>query len=497
MDSEDVVDVVVVGAGLSGINAGYRLQTMMPHRTFAIFEARDKIGGTWSFWKYPGARTDSAMGVFGFDWYPWRSINNMAKAEEINQYISDAAAAQGIDKKIRLGHRAVSASWSSEEQMWTLQVEVTGTDGNITEKTFKTWWLINASGYYRYDKALPVNIPGLDKFGGEVVHPQWWNENITHEGKDIVIIGSGATAVTLLPALAKTAKSVTMLQRSPTFVLALPGKVSRFFWQKCLPVSWSDKINWWLRICVEYLFVTILSSFPNFARNFIQGEMRKMLPKGFDIEKHFNPRYNVFEQRLCFCPSGDFFKAFHRPNVNIVTDTIKTVTETGIELASGQTLDADMIVTATGLYVALLGGMEITVDGFRFDTTLNERYVWYSTMIDGLPNAGSLMGYVGTTWTPGADVRLRQMIKVMKYMEKEGATSMTPTLTDEERAKFPKTSALPLTSTYALDARKRLPLAASIGPWRTGRNWVADTWHYWFGSITKGAKYTYPQKKGN
>ncbi|KAK5656971.1 hypothetical protein OQA88_3494 [Cercophora sp. LCS_1] len=497
MAADTVLDIVVVGAGLSGINAGYRLQTMMPHRTFAILEARNQIGGTWSFWKYPGTRTDSAMDVFGFDWFPWRSVNNMAKADEIRQYINDAAASEGINAKINLGHRVVSANWRSEEQMWTLLVDVTNYGGITTRKVVKAWWLINATGYYRYDKALPPDIPGLDRFGGEVVHPQWWSEDVTHDGKDVIIIGSGATAVTLLPALAKTAKSVTMLQRSPTYVMALPGRVPRYFWQKFLPVSWSDALNWWLRMFIEFFFVQILSSFPNFARKFIQGEMRKILPENFDIEQHFNPRYNVFEQRLCFCPSGDFFKAFHKPNVKIVTDTIKTVTKTGIELTSGHILDANMIITATGLYVALLGGIEISVDDVRYDTTLNERYVWYSTMLDGLPNAGSLMGYVGTTWTPGADVRLRQLIKVMKHMEKTGATSMTPFLTGEERAKFPRTSALPLTSTYALSARERLPMAAFIGPWRSGGNWVADTWYYWFGDITKGAKYTFPRRKDN
>ncbi|KAK0657954.1 hypothetical protein B0T16DRAFT_402795 [Cercophora newfieldiana] len=495
MEPDSTLDIVIIGAGLSGINAAYRLQKELPHRSFTILESRSRIGGTWDFWKYPGARTDSSMAVFGFDWYPWRdSDNNMAAAHAIRQYIEDAAVSEGIDKKIQFGHRVTSVSWSTEEQRWTVEIDASADDGTVVKKVIKAWFIIGASGYYSYEKPLPAEIPGIDKFGGEVVHPQFWDESINYDGKRVVVIGSGATAITLVPALAKTAGKVTMLQRSPSYVFALPRKVPVYFWNKFLPTSWSDRLNWWMRMLTELLFTSFVQAYPNWAKNYVKKEMRKRLPKDIDVDKHFNPRYNVMEQRLCYCPSGDFFKALHKSNTEIVTDTIETVTESGIQLKSGQTIDADMIITATGLYLRLFNGIAIFVDGTRVDEMLGQRYVWNGTMLEGIPNAGLLIGYIARTWTPGADVRTRHLIKVMKRMEKTGATSITPIPKIEERKRFPKHSAMPLTSTYAVAARDRVPMSAFVGPWRSGNNWASDMWRLMFGSITDGVKYTYPAK---
>jgi len=494
MESDSTLDIVVIGAGLSGINAAYRLQKELPHRSFAILEGRTRIGGTWDFWKYPGARTDSSMSMFGFDWYPWRGPTNMADACDIRQYIEDAAIKEGIDKKIRFGHRITSASWSSEEQRWTLEVEASGDDGSVAKKVFKTWFLVAASGYYSYEKPLKTVIPGIENFGGEVVHPQFWNESISYEGKRVVVIGSGATAVTLIPALAETAEQVTMLQRSPSYVFPLPRNASVHFWSKILPVSWSDWLNWWLNMFIELAFTGVVGAFPEFGKNYIRKVMRKHLPEDLDMDKHFNPRYNVFEQRLCYCPSGDFFKALKRPNTEVVTDTIETMTGTGIQLNSGRTIEADMIVTATGLHLKLLNGVAIFIDGVQVDETMGQRYVWNGTMIEGLPNAGLLIGYIATTWTPGANIRIQQLIKVIKRMEKTGATSITPAVDEEQRKSFPTHSAMPLTSTYAVAARDRVPMSAFVGPWRSGKNWASDAWNLRFGSITDGARYTYPTK---
>lgn len=435
------------------------------------------------------------MAMFGFEWFPWRdNNNNMADAHAIRQYIEDAAVSEGIDKKIQFGHRVNSISWSTEEQRWTVNVDATKEDGTIVRKVIKAWFLVGASGYYSYEKPLPAEIPGIYKFAGEVVHPQFWNDSIKYDGKRVVVIGSGATAITLIPALAKTAGKVTMLQRSPSYVFALPRKVPVYFWSKFLPTAWSDWLNWWMRMFIELFFTTLLQTFPNWANNFVKKQMRKHLPKDVDVDTHFNPRYNVMQQRLCYCPSADFFKALHKPNTEIVTDTIETVTEKGIQLASGRTLDADMIITATGLYLNLFNGIEILVDGTRVDDTLGQRYIWNGTMLEGIPNAGMLIGYVATTWTPGADVRIRQLIKIMKRMEKTGATSITPVAKIEERKRFPKISAMPLTSTYAVAARDRIPMTAFVGPWRSGQNWASDMWNYLFGSITEGAEYTYAVK---
>ncbi|AEO69913.1 8a65d717-a038-47d3-ae81-f951af7384c1 [Thermothielavioides terrestris] len=492
----ETLDIVIVGAGLSGINSAYRVQTALPHRSFAVLEARRVIGGTWAFWKYPGVRTDSAMGLFGFPWRPWPHTINMAPAEGIRAYIEDCAAAEGIDKKIRFGHRVVASNWSSAEQRWTLHVDVTREDGSVAKKVIKAWWVINASGYYSYEKPLPTVIPGIENFGGQVVHPQFWDERVSCAGKRVVIIGSGATAVTLLPAIAQTAQSVTMLQRSPSYILSLPSRDNVVaFLSKFLPLKWARLVNWWQRMILETLFVSFLLNFPRAGRRLLMSQARKQLPKGFDVDKHFNPWYNPFEQRLCLCPGGDFFKALHRPNARIVTDTIKTVTETGILLKSGETLEADMIITATGLYFSLLSGVDARVDGESVIETLGSRYIWNGCMLEGVPNSGLITGYTAATWTPGADVRVRQLIRVIKHQEKSGAASATPHIEPAVRAKLPVLPAVGLNSTYMVSAHDRMPKVAGRAPWVNGANWAQDVWRLITSDVRQGMKFTYADKK--
>ncbi|KAK3392812.1 hypothetical protein B0H63DRAFT_456650 [Podospora didyma] len=482
--TESVLDVLIIGAGLSGINAAYRLQTEMPGRSFAIVDSRDAIGGTWDFWKYPGFRTDSAMALFGFSWYPWPHVVSMAEGPQIQKYIEDAAAAEGIDKKIRFRNRVTAASWSTNEQRWTVSVDVRQKDGSVEKQVLKVSWLIGAGGYYDYEKPLQVTIPGIERFGGEVVHPQFWGDEVSYDGKRVVIIGSGATAVTLLPSLAKTAKSVTMLQRSPSYVASRPRKDYGFPWlEKFLPLSWTRTLNWWRRMFIETFAVWLLYTFPNFGRKGLVEGMRRQLPKSFDVDKHFNPRYDPFTQRLCFCPGGDFFKALNQPNAHVVTDIIETVTETGIQLKSGETLEADMIITATGLYLVLLSGIVMTVDDVRVDQDLGKRFIWNSVMLEGIPNAGVVHGYTAATWTPGADVRTRKMFKVMRRMDELGASSAMPYLGEEERVKLPQKPALNLSSTYIVTARDRVPMSAGVGPWRMGNNWLSDVLNLNFGSM--------------
>jgi cation diffusion facilitator CzcD-associated flavoprotein CzcO len=495
MDCE-TLDIVVVGGGLSGINAGYRLQTQVPHLSYAILESRDEIGGTWAFWKYPGIRTDSSMGLFGFPWRPWPHDSNMAAGPEIKKYLQDCAAAEGIDKKIRFRHRLAASTWSSAEQRWTLRVEATREDGTVETKVIKAWWVISASGYYRYDKPLEVTIPGIEKFGGEVVHPQFWNDSVSCEGKKVIIIGSGATAVTLLPALAETAASVTMLQRSPSYVFSLPPRQGMVdFLARWMPLSWARQLHWWQRMLTETMFVMFLMSFPNVGRRYVVGEMKKQLPEHVSVEKHFNPWYNPFEQRLCFCPGGDFFKALHRPNVHIATDIIETVTATGIRLKSGAHIDADMIITATGLHMALLDGVSVTVDGESVTDSLNSRYIWNGTMLEGVPNSGLIIGYTAATWTPGADVRTRQLIKVIRYMDQRGMTAGVPYIEPAERATLPTLPAVGLNSTYVKSAAHRMPKTGAKAPWVNGAFWASDAWRLLRSNVRDGMKYTFGQKK--
>ncbi|KAG7293562.1 hypothetical protein NEMBOFW57_003615 [Staphylotrichum longicolle] len=494
----ETLDVVVVGAGLSGINTAYRLQTQVPHHSYAILEARHELGGTWAFWKYPGLRTDSSMGLFGFSWRPWPHDSNMAEGAAIKAYLQDSAAAEGIDKKIRFGHRVVASAWSSAEQRWTLQVEATRADGTVEKKTIKAWWVISASGYYSYEKPLPAVIPEIERFGGQVVHPQFWDKSIDCAGKKVVIIGSGATAITLLPALAKTAGAVTMLQRSPSYVFSMPRRQGIVgFLERFVPTSWAQAFYWWQRMIIETLFVVFLLTFPNVGRRFLVGEMRRQLPRGFDVEKHFNPWYNPFEQRLCFCPGGDFFKALHRPNAHVVTDTIESVTETGIQLTSGQFLEADMIITATGLYFSLLSGVSVTVDGESITDSLGSRFIWNGSMLEGVPNSGLITGYTAATWTPGADVRARQMIKVIKYMDRTGARAAVPYVDPVERKGLQTLPAMGLSSTYVVSALDRMPKVGGKAPWISGSFWAVDVWRMMRSDVRQGMRYTFGEgKKG-
>ncbi|KAL2270788.1 hypothetical protein VTJ83DRAFT_159 [Remersonia thermophila] len=489
MDVE-TLDIVIVGAGISGINAAYRVKTELPQHSFAVLERRAEVGGTWSFWKYPGFRTDSAMSLFGFAWNPWASDLNMAPGPLINKYIEDSVDAAGLSKAIRLGHRLVSADWSNEEQRWTLRVDVTGADGTVDTRLIKAWWVIFTTGYYSYEKPLPAVIPGIDRFQGRVVHPQFWDQSLDYAGKRVVIIGSGATAITLVPAMAETAGSVTMLQRTPSFVMTLPahdalyGSLSRL-----LPSSWARQLHWWIRMILETLFVLYLRAFPASGRAYLLSEMRRQLPKGFEVERHFNPWYNPFEQRLCFCPAGDFFQALHRPGVRVVTDVIDTVTEAGIRLKSGAVLDADVIVTATGLYFSLLSTAAIRVDGEAINDTLGNRYIWNGSMLEGMPNAGLLTGYTTATWTPGADVRTKQLLKVIRHMDRTGAAAAAPCLDPAERARLGDNPAITLSSTYIRSAIGRIPKVGDRRPWVFGSCWAVDMWRYLTSDVRQGMKF--------
>ncbi|KAL8408661.1 hypothetical protein RB594_007202 [Gaeumannomyces avenae] len=505
--SVEELDVLIIGAGLSGVNSAYRIREAFPDVRYAILERREVMGGTWNFWKYPGVRSDSTLALFGMPWHPWPHGTDFASAELINEYISDAAASQGIDKHIRFRHDVQDASWSSEEQRWMLTVKVPAAGGQDAVRAFKASWMIMCSGYYNYDSPRKFEIPGLDHFAGQVVHPQFWDpEKVNYRGKRVVIVGSGATAVTLLPSLAKEASQVTMLQRSPTYVMALP---SRDRWTARLR-SWLGQdiggyIDWWRRILIEFLFVKFLLNFPNAGRKVITDEAKRLLPKDFPVDIHFNPAYNPFQQRLCFCPDADFFKALSKPNCEVVTATIETCDTYGIKLQPGQQpkgdhsykpparIDADIIVTATGLHMQLLGGRAPIIDGVPHP--INESYVWRSCMLDGIPNACAVIGYTAATWTPGADVHIKTALKVMRHQRKLGATSVVPYIEPSERKKMPKLPVMPNNSTYILEGNARMPMSGGRDPWRNGQNWWADSFALLFGSVTKGLRYTIPVAK--
>ncbi|KAK4084365.1 uncharacterized protein Triagg1_845 [Trichoderma aggressivum f. europaeum] len=453
-------DIVIVGAGLSGINAAHRLKTDLPHRSFTILEARDVIGGTWSFFKYPGIRSDSSLRSFGLPWHPWKHSHKIATAAELCEYLEDAARTDGSYDKIQLRHRVVQSDWSTEEQRWTLEVDVNG-----SKKLIKANFLFTCIGYYSYEKALKSPVPGIENFQGTVVHPQWWPENLDYNDKRVIIIGSGATAITLLPEMADKSKTLTMLQRTPSYV----HWIVRF-------------IDVWLEVFISELCLL----FPRLGRFLMTQDLDKKLPKKVDASIHFNPTYGPFQQRLCLTPDDEFFNALHRDNVEIVTDVIDTAEKDGILLKSGRKLPADVIVTATGLYIQILSGMKPRVDGK--DVDIGQRYTWRGCLIEGLPNLVFILGYVTTTWTPGADSTTKLAIRVVKQMEADNASSVVPVI--ERTEGMPRMLSTNAKSSYFVKAADRIPKVTGKGPYYGRLNLFVDLWALWFGSMRDGLVYT-------
>ncbi|MBV8690277.1 MAG: NAD(P)/FAD-dependent oxidoreductase, partial [Actinobacteria bacterium] len=394
------LDVLVVGAGLSGIGAGHYLQAECPWASYAIFEARDAIGGTWDLFRYPGIRSDSDMYTLGYSFRPWTGEKSIADGASILQYIKDTAAVEGIDQKIRFNHRITKADWSTDEARWHVTAERTDTGETIQ---LTAGFIFSCSGYYRYDHGYQPDFAGLDSFKGQVVHPQAWPEDLDYAGKRVVVIGSGATAVTLIPSMAETAAHVTMLQRSPTYIVAMPAKdpVARLL-QRLLPARWSGPVIKWFKAVTTQGSYVLSKKRPALMKRLLRKGIERQLPKGYDIDTHFTPRYNPWDQRLCLVPNGDLFKAISDGSASVVTDTVNTFTETGIRLGSGTELPADIVVTATGLELLFIGGIEMTVDGSPVD--LPNRLTYKGMMLEDVPNFALAVGYTNASWTLKCDL---------------------------------------------------------------------------------------------
>ncbi|KAJ5113674.1 hypothetical protein N7456_002208 [Penicillium angulare] len=464
---ENDYGVVIVGAGISGINVAYRLQTQFPNLRYTILEARQKLGGTWDLFNYPGLRSDSDLFTFGFPWHPWTRNNPIALAPDLAEYIDDAATQHGIKEKIQFQHRLLGSDWSSVDNSWSLSVEQDKKPG-IT--TISARFLVFGTGYYDYEKPFQTKIPGIENFQGQVVHPQFWPENLDYTDKKIVIIGSGATAVTLLPSLAEKA-DVTMLQRSPSYILSVPNKTGSWL-TRLLPESIQRRL---LRL--RYLYATrflyvFSQAFPNFTKWLIKRKVTRELPKHIPFDPHFNPRYNPWDQRLCLSPDGDFYKSLHSGRARVKTDTIHQVTSSGITLDSGDILDADIIITATGLTILFGGGTSIAIDGVPI--VPSERYIWRGTMLQDMPNTAFLFGYINASWTLGADAASVLVCRIMKEMEACGAKAAVPRLGSKEGDSMQKRRMLELTSTYVVKADGVFPKAGDQGPWKPRDNYFAD-----------------------
>lgn len=498
-------DTLIIGAGISGINFAYRLQTQLPHHTYCILESRHGIGGTWDFFKYPGIRSDSDLHTFGFPWKPWAEQKSIADGESIARYIRETAKGEGIDKHVRFGEKLREASWSSEQQRWRLEVDVDDpfADNNDVnsekpatssqKRTYHARFLLLATGYYDYDEALPATIPNISSFRGTTVHPQFWPSDIDYTDKNVVIVGSGATAVTLLPSLAATAKHVTMLQRSPGYLITIPQEKPGDSWLYPLLPTWAYlKLQRLKFLIFPYLFFLFCRTFPSAARSVLRKGTLAQLPKNIPHDPHFVPIYNPWEQRLCACPDGDFFTALHAGKASIATGHVDTVTADSILLKSGERIPADIIVTATGLKVRIAGGAKISVDGEP--VIVGEKFMWKGVMLQDIPNAAMVVGYTNASWTLGADATALHICRLLKHMEATGFSSVVPRLSPSsggagEWEGIKEMPLLNLSSTYITKAKGEFPKAGDRGPWKARGNYFRDLWEAKRGDIRTGLEF--------
>ncbi len=459
------LDVVIVGAGLSGIAAAYWLQTSCPTKTYAILEARDAIGGTWDLFRYPGIRSDSDMYTLGYSFRPWRDAKAIADGPSILKYVRDTATEHGIDGKIRFQSKLVRADWSSDAARWTLTIA-----GPAGEHTLTCSFLYFCSGYYDYAKGYTPDFPGRDRFRGTIIHPQHWPSDARWDGKRVVVIGSGATAITLVPELAKRAAHVTMLQRSPSYLLNVPEK-DKFadFVRAKLPERPAHAIARWKNVLVGMAFFNACRRFPDRAQRFLTKQIERELGPEFDAT-HFTPRYAPWDQRMCFVPDADFFAAMREGKASIVTDVIETFTERGIRLAgAGSELEADVVVTATGFKVQLLGGAAVTIDGVA--PALPEIVVYKGMMFSGIPNFAVATGYTNASWTLKAELTSRWVCRLLNHMDAHHHRTVVPRVDARAAEKMPL---LDFSSGYVQRAEANLPRQGTKAPWRLYQNYVLD-----------------------
>ncbi|MDT4994253.1 MAG: monooxygenase [Actinoplanes sp.] len=469
------VDVLVVGAGLSGIGAGYRLQTECPGRSYAILEARDAIGGTWDLFRYPGVRSDSDMFTLGYQFRPWKQPRAIAEGSTILDYIRATAAEHGIDSKIRFGQRVVSASWSTPEARWTLRT----TTGD--EHTCR--FLYVCTGYYRYSSGYEVDFPGRGSFAGQVVHPQSWPADLDYAGSRVVVIGSGATAVTLVPALAADAEHVTMLQRSPSYLLTLPvheGATRRL--TKVLSEDRAARVVRARNVLLAWGLYQAARRWPERMATAIRSGVAKQLPPGVPVDPHFAPRYAPWDQRVCVVPDGDFFAALRSGQASVVTATIDRFTEKGIRLDDGTELAADLVVTATGLSMVAFGEMALEVDGRAVES--GALHVYKGMMFDGVPNLAWCVGYTNASWTLRADLSNRYLCRLLNYLDRHAIDIATPAMDPAESAPEPL---MDLRSGYVRRAAGILPRQGTRGMWRMRNNYFVDLPRMRFSRIDDGA----------
>jgi len=464
-------DVLIMGAGLSGIGAAHHLQVQCPSKSYVILEQRGRVGGTWDLFRYPGVRSDSDMLTMSYPFRLWTDPKMMPPGDDIREYITAIAREEGIDRNIRFRHRINAASWSSREAQWAVDAVRTSNEGREEQVTLTCNFLFSCAGYYRYSAGHRPEFPGESRFAGRIVHPQCWPQDLNYKDKRVVIIGSGATAVTLLPAMAESASHVTMLQRSPTYVLSMPAQdVITNLLLRAVPAKWAYRFSRWKNIALMMFFYQLARRRPAFMKANIRRGVRKAIGPRYDVDTHFNPRYNPWEQRLCLVPDGDMFRAIKSGRASVVTDVIDTFTETGIQLKSGQFVEADIIVTATGLALETYGGINLAVDGRSVD--IGRTLAYKGVMLSDVPNFAAIFGYINASWTLKADLIANYVCRLLRLMDRKGMRQVTARKRDEiAAAPFVEN----FSSGYIQRGAASWPKQGSKPPWRVHQNYILDT----------------------
>ena len=491
--ADESFDILIIGAGISGINTAYHIQKNFPKLRYCILEGRSRIGGTWDLFKYPGVRSDTDLPTLGFAWNHWTGQKLLAGGADIADYIRSSAEKEGIDKYIRFDHQVSSASWSSSCDMWDLEVSTLGNsqdDRNTYPITtnMSTRFLILGSGYYDYKEPLRNSIPGLcENFKGQIIHPQFWPENLDYKNKRVVVVGSGSTAVALLPSMARAAKLVTMLQRSPSYIMSLPNKLGKSWYHYVLPKKMAaliDRIFYALFINLNYYLSRL---FPRKMRAVIQSAAEKQLPQHIPVEPHFQPSYQPWDQRLCFSPDGDFYEAMRNGSANVATGRVKTATSNSIILESGESIEADMVVTATGINLKIGGRIDFFVDGKPID--IADRVAWRAAMLQDVPNLGFMIGYVNASITMGVEASALLLCRIIRYMQNKGFTAVVPRFPEscrlEQKSLFQRLES----ATYVQQCRSQVPRCVDRGPWRGRSIYAIDRLRAVYGSIKLDMEY--------
>ena len=462
----EYVDVLIIGAGLSGVGAARHLQQHCPKKTFALLEGRQAMGGTWDLFRYPGIRSDSDMFTLGYNFKPWTNPKAIADGPSIREYIQETAYETGIDRHIRYGHKVKRASWSSQAALWTVEVE---REGQEQTQTIDCHFIVSCTGYYNYAAGYSPEFSGSENFAGKIVHPQHWPEDLDYAGKKVVVIGSGATAVTLIPAMAEKTAHITMLQRSPTYVATVPERdeISEKL-RKFLPEKIVYRLARTRNVAFQMLIYRLCLAKPETMRRLLLQQVRKQVGPDFDM-KHFTPHYNPWEERLCAVPDGDLFKTIRKGKASVVTDHIDHFTETGILLKSGETLDADIIVTATGIDLQIMGGIDLSVDGVPFDVSKSMAYK--AIMFSDLPNLAMMFGYTNASWTLKSDISSEYVCRLLKHMDRKGLQQCTPRNSDPSVDQEPF---LNFRAGYVQRAAAKFPRQGTKAPWRIFQNYALD-----------------------